>query len=121
LCRDGVGQALFCRTYPADVDRNEVLVAVAEALEQALGRPVIQVVVTDREGLSREVLRTLALKNKGFVALLKTNQYTSQADFERRGPLRPLRDPRTGQITHRVADADFELAPGLNGASRLAL
>jgi hypothetical protein len=87
------GQALFCRTYPADVDRNEVLVAVAEALEQALGRPVIQVVVTDREGLSREVLRTLALKNKGFVALLKTNQYTSQADFERRGPCGPSETP----------------------------
>jgi hypothetical protein len=56
------GHALFCLTYAADVHLNEVVVAVAQALEQAIGRPitqvtsVIQVIVTDREGLSVEVL-----------------------------------------------------------------
>jgi hypothetical protein len=109
----GGGHALFCRTYAADVHLNEVVVAVAEALERAIGRPVIEVIVTDREGLSSEVLRTLTLKHTGFVTLLKANQYTSEADFVRQGRFRQMRDPRTGQITHRVADADFELAPGL--------
>ena len=107
------GHALFCLTYAADVHLNEVVVAVAQSLEQAIGRPIIQVIVTDREGLSAEVIRTLALKNKGFVTLLKANQYRSEADFVRRGRFRQITDPRTGQITHRVADADFQLAPDL--------
>jgi hypothetical protein len=113
------GHALFCLTYAADVHLNEVVVAVAQALEQAIGRPitqvtsVIQVIVTDREGLSVEVLCTLALKNKGFVTLLKANQYRSEADFVRHGRFRQMKDPRTGQTTHRVADADFQLAPAL--------
>lgn len=107
------GHALFCLTYAADVHLNEVVVAVAQALEQAIGRPIIQVIVTDREGLSVEVIRTLTLKNKGFVTLLKSNQYTSEADFVRQGRFRQIKDPRTGQTTHRVADADFELEPGL--------
>jgi hypothetical protein len=107
------GHALFCLTYAADVHLNEVVVAVAEALEHALGRPVIQVLVTDREGLSIEVLCTLALKHKGFVTLLKSNQYAGETDFVRRGRFRQIRDSRTGWVTHRVADADFPLAPDL--------
>ena len=35
------GHPLFCRTYAADVHLSEVVVAVAQALEQALGRPVV--------------------------------------------------------------------------------
>jgi hypothetical protein len=54
----------------------------------------------------------LTLKNKGFVTLLKANQYTDESDFIRRGRFRHITDPRTGQRTHRVADADFELEPG---------
>lgn len=107
------GHALFCLTYAADVHLNEVVVAVAQQLEQAIGRPIIQVIVTDREGLSVEVIRTLALENKGFVTLLKSNQYSGEADFVRRGRFRQIKDPRTGQTTHRVADADFQLAPDL--------
>mgnify|MGYP001213336300 CR=1 FL=1 len=107
------GHALFCQTYAADVHLSEVVVAVAQQLERAIGRSVIQVIVTDREGLSAEVIGTLAQKNKSFVTLLKANQYTSEADFVRRGHFRQIKDPRTGQVTHRVADADFQLAPGL--------
>lgn len=107
------GHALFCLTYAADVHLNEVVVTIAQQLEQAIGRPIIQVIVTDREGLSVEVIRTLTLKNKGFVTLLKANQYTGESDFIRRGRFRHIIDPRTGQRTHRVADADFELEPGL--------
>ncbi len=107
------GHALFCLTYAADVHLNEVLVTIAQQLEQAIGRPIIQVIVTDREGLSVEVIRTLTLKNKGFVTLLKSNQYSDESDFRRRGRFRHITDPRTGRRTHRVADADIELEPGL--------
>ena len=47
------------------------------------------------------------------MTLWKANQYHGEADFVRRGRFRQIRNARTGQITHRVADADFELAPGL--------
>ena len=105
------GHALFCLTYAADVHLSEVVVVVAQQLEQAIGHPIIQVLVTDREGLSIEVLGALARKNKGFVTLLKANQYRSEADFRRRGRFRQIKDARTGQTTHRVADADFQLGP----------
>jgi hypothetical protein len=108
------GHPLLCLTYPADTHLSEVVVEVALTLEQALGQPVVQVVVTDREGLSVEVLQNLLEHGKkGLVALLRANQYTSEADFRRHGRFRQITDPRTGQPTHRVAEADFELTAGL--------
>jgi len=105
------GHALFCQTYAADVHLSEVVVEVAQALERVVGASVIQVIVTDREGLSVDVLGQLSAQNVALVALLKANQYSGEADFERRGRFRQLKDPRTGEVTHRVADADFRLSP----------
>jgi hypothetical protein len=107
------GHALFCKTYAADVHLSEVVVEVAQALEQAIGTEIVQVIVTDREGLSSEVIAALLQCKKAFVSLLKANQYSGEADFVRRGRFRQLKDPRTGQVTHRVADADFQLTPDL--------
>jgi hypothetical protein len=103
------GHALWCQTYPADVHLNEVVVEVAQALEAALGQPVVQILVTDREGQSAEVIAALTQQNKGFVSLLKANQYSGEADFVRCGRFRKRQDSRTGLVTHRVADADFQL------------
>jgi hypothetical protein len=109
------GHPLFCLTYPADVHLSEVVVEVALALDQAIGQEVVQVIVTDREGLSAKVIQTLLVEhNKAFVVLLKANQYTGEADFVRQGRFRKLKDPRTGQPTHRVADANFDLTDDLN-------
>jgi hypothetical protein len=107
------GHALFGQTYAADVHLSEVVVQVAQALEQALGAQVIQVIVTDREGLAVEVLEQLAAQNVAFAGLLKANQYSSEADFVRRGRFRRVKDPRTGEVTHRVAEADFALTAAL--------
>jgi hypothetical protein len=107
------GHALFCCTYMADIHLSEVVVEVAHLFEQAIGAEIVQVIVTDREGLAVGVIQDLAGQNKAFVALLKANQYSGEADFVRQGRFRQLKDYRTGQVTHRVADADFELAPGL--------
>lgn len=108
------GHPLLCLTYPADVHLSEVVVEVALTLEQAIGQAVVQVVVTDREGLSVEVLQGLLEHDKkALVALLRANQYAGEADFGRHGRFRQIEDPRTGQPTHRVADADFELTAGL--------
>lgn len=107
------GHPLYCETRAADVHLNEVVVEMACKLEQAVGRRVVQVIVTDREGLSVEVIQALARHKKALVTLLKANQYTDEADFDRRGRFRQMRDPRTGLVTHRVADADFELTPAL--------
>jgi hypothetical protein len=105
------GHALFCQTYAADVHLSEVVVEVAQALERAVGARVIQVIVTDREGLSVEVLAQLTAKHTAFAALLKANQYAGEVDFVRHGRFRLLKDPRTGEVTHRVADANFQLTP----------
>jgi len=107
------GHALFAQTYAADVHLSEVVVEVAQALERAIGAKVIQVIVTDREGLAVEVLEQLAAQNVAFAALLKANQYSGEADFVRRGRFRQVKDLRTGEVTHRVADADFALTPNL--------
>jgi hypothetical protein len=107
------GHALFGQTYAADVHLSEVVVEVAQALERAIGATVIQVIVTDREGLAVEVLEQLAAQNVAFAALLKANQYSGEADFVRRGRFRQVKDLRTDKVTHRVADADFVLTPNL--------
>jgi len=107
------GHALFGQTYAADVHLSEVVVEVAQALERAIGATVIQVIVTDREGLAVEVVEQLAAQNVAFAALLKANPYSGEADFVRRGRYRQVKDLRTGEVTHRVADADFALTPNL--------
>jgi len=107
------GHALFCQTYPADVHLSEVVVQVALALEAAVGGKIVQVIIPDREGLSVEVLVQLTAQNVAFAALLKANQYSGEIDFERHGRFRQLKDPRTGEVTHRVADASFALTPNL--------
>ncbi|MBC8372422.1 MAG: hypothetical protein H8E53_02420 [Planctomycetes bacterium] len=108
------GHPLLCLTYPADIHLSEVVVEVALALDQAVGQRVVQVIVTDREGLSADVVQTLLEGHKkAFVALLKANQYSGEADFVRPGRFRKIKDPRTGQPTHRVADADFGLTEDL--------
>jgi hypothetical protein len=109
------GHPLLCVTYPADAHLSGVVTEVALALDQAVGCDVVQVIVTDREGLAAEVIQSLLTGHqKAFVALLKANQYAGEADFARRGRFRQLKDPRTGQVTHRVADADFRLAGELD-------
>ena len=107
------GHALFGQTDAADVHLSEVVVQVAQSLEQAIGPGTIQVIVTDREGVSVEVLKQLAAQNIAMAALLKANQYSGETDFVRQGRFLKLKDPRTGDVTHRVADADFQLAPDL--------
>jgi hypothetical protein len=107
------GHALFGQTHAADVHLSEVVVQTAQALEHAIGPGTIQVIVTDREGLSVEVLKQLAAQNVALTALLKANQYSGEADFVRQGRFRQIKDPRTGDLTHRVADADFQLTPDL--------
>jgi hypothetical protein len=107
------GHALFGQTYAADVHLSEVVVQIAQTLKQAIGPGTIQVIVTDREGVSVEVLKQLAAQNVALAALLKANQYSGETDFVRRGRFCQIKDPRTGAITHRVADADFQLAPDL--------
>jgi hypothetical protein len=88
-------------------------VQVAQTLGQAIGPGTIQVIVTDREGSSVEVMKQLAAQNVAMAALLKVNQYSGETDFVRQGRFLKLKDVHTGDVTHRVADADFQLTPDL--------
>ena len=107
------GHVLYCETHSGDAHLSVLLLPIIETFEQAIGRAVVHMLVTDREGLSAEVLQQLHRRKKALITLLRANQYTSEADFERRGRFLHLRDPRTGLITHRVADADFWLTETL--------
>ena len=107
------GHALFGQTYAADVHLSEVVVQVAQTLGQAIGPGTIQVIVTDREGSSVEVMKQLAAQNVAMAALLKANQYSGETDFVRQGRFLKLKDVHTGDVTHRLADADFQLTPDL--------
>jgi hypothetical protein len=107
------GHALFGQTSAADVHLSEVVVQVAQTLGQAIGPGTIQVIVTDREGSSVEVMKQLAAQNVAMAALLKVNQYSGETDFVRQGRFLKLKDVHTGDVTHRVADADFQLTPDL--------
>jgi hypothetical protein len=107
------GHVLYCETHHGDAHLSDHLVSIIRAFEQAIGRPAVHVLVADREGLSAEVLLQLQQQKKALITLLRANQYTGEADFERHGRFRQVRDPRTGLITHRVADADFGLTETL--------
>jgi hypothetical protein len=107
------GHILYSETHSGDAHLSEHLVAIIQTFEQAIGRPVVHVLVADREGLSAEVLVELQQRKKALITLLRANQYTSEADFERHGRFRLIRDLRTGLVTHRVADADFWLTEQL--------
>jgi hypothetical protein len=107
------GHVLYCETHRGDAHLSDHLVSIIHAFEQAIGRPAVHVLVADREGLSADVLLELQQQKKALITLLRANQYTGEADFERHGRFRQLRDPRTGLITHRVADADFWLTETL--------
>jgi hypothetical protein len=107
------GHVLYCETHPGDAHLSDHLVSIIHAFEQAIGHPAVHVLVADREGLSAEVLLELQHHKKALITLLRANQYTGEADFERHSRFRPLRDPRTGLITRRVADADFWLTETL--------
>lgn len=103
------GHILYSETHSGDAHLSEHLLSIIDAFEQAIARPVVHVLVADREGLSVEVLVELQRRKKALITLLRANQYRGEADFERHGHFRLLRDPRTGLVTHRVADADFWL------------
>ena len=107
------GHVLYCETHSGDAHLSEHVLAIIETFEQAIGQAVVHVLVTDREGLSAEVLEQLHRRKKALITLLRANQYAGEADFERQGRFRNLRDPRTGLVTHRVADADFWLTESL--------
>ena len=107
------GHVLYSETHHGDVHLSERLLSILETFEQAIGHPAVHVIVADREGLSAEVLLQLHQRKKALITLLRANQYKDEADFTRQGRFRQLRDPRTGLVTHRVADADFWLTENL--------
>jgi hypothetical protein len=107
------GQVLYCETHSGDAHLSEQLLPVIEHFEQAIGQAVVHVIVADREGLSADVLVALHRRKKALITLLRANQYTGEADFVRRSRFLHIRDPRTGLVTHRVADADFWLTAQL--------
>jgi hypothetical protein len=107
------GHILYGETHSGDAHLSTLLLSILERFEQGIGRPVVHVLVADREGLSAEVRVELHRRKKALITLLRANPYATEADFVRRSRFLPLRDPRTGLVTPRVADADFGLTEQL--------
>ncbi len=107
------GHVLYCETHSGDAHLSEYLLSIIERFEQAIGQTVVHVIVADREGLSADVLLQLQQRKKALITLLRANQYQDETDFVRQSRFVKLRDPRTGVVTHRVADADFWLTEKL--------
>ena len=106
------GHALYSRTYPGDVKVPAVAGEVLADFEVAVGQPVVQVIVVDREGVSLPLFDALAGRGTAIVTLLKANQYGGVSDCEDLSEARSLRDPRTGETTHRVAEGWLPRAEG---------
>jgi len=110
----GRGQhVLYCETQPCDVHLSERLLAIIADFEAAIGHSAVHVIVVDREGLSVDVIMSLQTAQKAIVTMLRANQYTGESDFKRRSAFLKLKDHRTDEVTHRVADADFRLTDEL--------
>jgi hypothetical protein len=106
------GHALYSRTFPGDVKIPAVAGEIVDDFEAAVGRAVVQVLVVDREGVSLPLFEALAARGTAIVTLLKANQYTGAQDFEDLSEAQSLRDPRTGEITHQVAEGWLRGATG---------
>jgi len=103
------GHPLYCLTYPGDLHLTKGLPDLLDAFEAAIGKEVVHVIVVDREGLSLDLILALRDRHKAIVTLLRSDQYTSEADFQRKGDFCPLVDERLGEVTHQVAEAEFLL------------
>jgi predicted nucleic acid-binding Zn-ribbon protein len=83
-----------------------------EALEEAVGREVVDFAIFDREGLAVAVFQEFTKRKKHFVTVLKENQYNSTDDFEmtkRRKWTTYKKDPKTGKVTEQILDCDKTL------------
>jgi transposase/archaellum component FlaC len=109
---DSRGRPLLPLTRPGDSYLGEALFPLIEALEEAVGKEVVDFAIFDREGLAVAVFQEFTKRKKHFVTVLKENQYNSIDDFEmiKGSKWKPYKkDPKTGQVIEEVLDCNKTL------------
>lgn len=109
---DSHGRPLLPLTRPGDSYLGEALFPLIEALEEAVGKEVVDFAIFDREGLAVAVFQEFTKRKRHFVTVLKENQYTSIDDFEmtkRSKWIRYKKDPKTGKVTEQILDCNKTL------------
>jgi hypothetical protein len=104
---DSQGRPLLPLTRPGDSYLGEALFPLIEALEEAVGREVVDFAIFDREGLAVAVFQEFTKRKKRFVTVLKENQYNCVDDFELSKGSRwktYRKDPKTGKVTEQILD-----------------
>ncbi|MBC8459738.1 MAG: helix-turn-helix domain-containing protein [Deltaproteobacteria bacterium] len=109
---DSQGRPLLPLTRPGDSYLGEALFPLIEALEEAVGKEVVDFAIFDREGLAVAVFQEFTKRKKHFVTVLKENQYNSVDDFEiSKGSKWKTykKDPKTGKVTEQILDCNKTL------------
>lgn len=109
---DSQGRPLLPITRPGDSYFGEALFPLIEALEEAVGREVVDFAIFDREGLAVAVFQEFTKRKKCFVTVLKENQYSSVDDFQmtKGSRWKPYKkDPKTGKVTEQILDCNKTL------------
>jgi len=109
---DFQGRPLLPLTRPGDSYLGEALFPLIEALEEAVGREVVDFAIFDREGLAVAVFQKFTKRKKCFVTVLKENQYNCVDDFEMTKGSRwktYKKDPKTGKVSEQILDCNKSL------------
>ena len=117
---DSQGRPLLPLTRPGDSYLGEALFPIIEALEEAIGRKVVDFAIFDREGLAVSVFKEFERRSKHFVTVLRENQYRSVEDFQIPKGSRwkaYKRDPQTGKVREQILDWNKGLTDSKNRKS----
>ncbi len=128
------GHPLLHTTHPGDAGLKDHILPHVEEFERAVGGEVVNLVVVDNEGCSREMFEDFAEVSKHrerkvhLVTLVRKNQYRYPEDFRVRvdgddgtthrpledGDFHPFHKDRKGRVTSRVALAEFNYLANAN-------
>jgi len=109
---DSQGRPLLPLTRPGDSYLGEALFPLIEALEEAVGKEVVDFAIFDREGLAVAVFQEFTKRKKCFVTVLKENQYNCVDDFQMTKGSKwktYKKDPKTGKVAEQILDCNKSL------------
>lgn len=110
LLHDAQGHPLLATTHRGDQHLTIGLPQILARYAQATGRPAIDHVVVDREGMGGDFLAGLVAAGCTVVTILRADQYNGLASFTDIGPFVPLLVDRQGTLVRELAPARFALA-----------
>lgn len=106
---DSHGRPLLPLTRPGDSHLTEALFPLIDALEEAVGKKVVDFAIFDREGLAVAVFKEFQNRKKHYITILRENQYRSIDDFEipkgRRWKTYK-KEPATGKALEQILDCN---------------